>query len=393
MKIGIVTHNFPSFNSEGRAAAGNFVPPLCTELQRRGNFVCVLAPDVSRKKDDYPFVVERFGACCEEKLLGSFRLWNPLDLYRFFGLLHDGTKKLKRLTKEYQLDFFLALWAFPAGLICRRAAQSAPYFVWCLGSDIWALGRLPVVDRIISRILRDAGRVYADGMGLADETAKLSGRSCEFLPTTRSWGEIEPLHKNEKAGTFTFLFVGRWEAAKGPDLFLQAAEILLKKRFDVAFRMFGGGSQARRVLFHGLKLHGFYADRFTVGSYLSEREFRDELLSASCFVIPSRKESVPIALTDAVSAGRPVIVSDAGDMKYWVEKFRLGTVFKREDLPGLVGAMERMIESPQQMDPACRSSYLKTFNVESVASTLIRDAAGAASFSHVISCGRVPGEN
>ncbi len=373
MNIGIVTHNFPSHNAEGRAAAGNFVVPLCKELCRRGNTVCVVTPDAVDKNDDYPFFVERFGTMRKNKLLGHYKLWNPLDIYGVLNMLDTGVKKLDFAVEKYRIDVLLALWAFPAGYLCSRTKVPVPYYTWCLGSDIWTLGKVPVANRMIANVLGKSERIYADGLQLAKDAELLAKKACGFLPTTRLLEKNEPALRTIAEGRTSFLFVGRWEKAKGPDLFLRAAHMLLQNYPDMSFRMFGGGSMAKSVSAFGVRLHNLYGDRFFLGGYLSEKEFKRELAATSCFVIPSRKESVPIALTDAVSANVPVVVSTAGDMGYWVKRYELGLVFTKDNLNGLLESLRSVAAKPLSMRPNDREAYLKTFSIDSVVDSLLCD--------------------
>jgi len=100
---------------------------------------------LQKKKDDYPFVVERFGACSGDKLLGHHKLYNPFDLYRLWAMLDNGSDKLNWLIEKYDIEVLLAMWAFPAGFLCSRTKKKIPYYTWCLGSDIWTLGKVPIV--------------------------------------------------------------------------------------------------------------------------------------------------------------------------------------------------------------------------------------------------------
>ena len=53
---------------------------------------------------------------------------------------------------------------------------------------------------------------------------------------------------------------------------------------------------------------------------------------ADIFVLPSREESLPMALLEALNVGLPCVVSNAGDMPLWVEHGVNGFVFPPQDI-------------------------------------------------------------
>jgi glycosyltransferase involved in cell wall biosynthesis len=56
-------------------------------------------------------------------------------------------------------------------------------------------------------------------------------------------------------------------------------------------------------------------------------------------LIPSRQESIPVILSDALQLGRPVIVSDVGDMGTLVRRHHAGIVVPPGDSHALAEAM------------------------------------------------------
>ena len=53
---------------------------------------------------------------------------------------------------------------------------------------------------------------------------------------------------------------------------------------------------------------------------------------ADIFVLPSKEESLPISLLEALQVGLPCVVSKAGDMPLWVEHGQNGFVFPPQDI-------------------------------------------------------------
>jgi glycosyltransferase involved in cell wall biosynthesis len=78
---------------------------------------------------------------------------------------------------------------------------------------------------------------------------------------------------------------------------------------------------------------GGYADDATAVSYLS---------ACDCVVIPSRMESIPVILSDALQMGKPLIVSDVGDMGELLRRIPAGIVVSPNDSKALCRAMFEM---------------------------------------------------
>ena len=99
------------------------------------------------------------------------------------------------------------------------------YSVWLLGSDVWSLGRLPVVRTMLARVIRQAEHAYADGYKLAQDAYRIAGREVEFLPSTRKIDFVDPPSPRCRP-PYRLLFLGRWHPNKGIDLLLDALESL-----------------------------------------------------------------------------------------------------------------------------------------------------------------------
>lgn len=117
------------------------------------------------------------------------------------------------------------------------------------------------------------------------------------------------------------LFLGRVTGQKAPDVFLQAARLVLAERDDVRFMIAGDGDLLNklRLQARSWKIH----DRveFT-GSVFGDRLlecYRNALL----FVLPSRSEPFGITVLEAMAAGIPTIISKTTGVGEIVENVHL----------------------------------------------------------------------
>ncbi len=340
----ILTSSYPQAANDPAAAAGLFVKDFAEAVAEQGNDVTVLTQD------------RRLGAPAEESprvrlvtypWLGGnsrasyLRPYRPGDALKMFSLVRQGWHALRRLHEQHKFDHVLAMWAAPAGYLARKLKKldGVPYTVWCLGSDIWTYGRIPVFWNAIARVLQDSDLLYADGEDLCRQAGQLAHKPCEFMPTSRRLDKELVQHVpmiDRQAGT-RFFFVGRYAPVKGVDVLLEAMALYRHRGGKGHLYMFGGGpldgSLRQRAAQDDL------VDCVTVGGFADEATVVSYMTACDCALIPSRMESIPIALSDALQLGRPVIVSDVGDMGQLVRSSSAGFVVPAEDATALCDAM------------------------------------------------------
>ena len=256
--------------------------------------------------------------------LTSVNLGSASGIIKAISLLLMGSWGYLRLCRRKKIDHSLAMWAFPSGLYAYLAKKlyGVPYSVWALGSDIWRYEKHPIVGPVLRRVLREADHLFADGMEFAETVAALSGRRCDFLPSTRDLGSIQALPVEDQASRPRFLYVGRYEYNKGPDVLLEAARLYLSSGGPGSFHLFGEGSLLPEldayVSAHGLGEKVVIHDVIGVAALVGRLHWCDYL------VIPSRIESIPVILSDAMQSGTPVIATEVGDIPAIVDQMTLG---------------------------------------------------------------------
>ena len=346
MKICIVTSSFPSGQNDPRAAAGVFVKDFALAVAEHGHPVTVLT---HKKIPDQPtriqgLDVERFPWSGGGRPLSSLRLMSPSDVMAMSSWLRRGGKTLDRLHRRIGFDHVLAMWAVPAGLVARRLKRRhrVPYTIWCLGSDIWTYGRLPLLGQWVRGVLRSADHRYADGSKLADLASRLAGMPVDVLHSCRRLDRAKTRRISLDGTGPRFLFVGRYERVKGGDVLLEAMSRYVARQRRGFLYLFGGGSMAgelaQRAAADDLR------DHVHVGSYADESDVVSYMQACDVVVIPSRNESLPLVLSDALKLGRPAIVTDVGDMGDLLRQSPAGFVVAPDDPEALCSAMERITD-------------------------------------------------
>jgi len=215
-----------------------------------------------------------------------------------------------------------------------------PYAVWTLGSDINVYGARRGFRGVVAAILKDADYLFANSRQLAGRVSEISGRPCRFMPTNRILPmDVGPVPELNPEAT-KLLFVGRLETVKGIDVLVEAVLGLLKKKTDIILYILGDGSLRARleamVEKEGAKEHVLFtgwADPAMVTAYLK---------ACTALVIPSRSEGMPVVYWEAMQAGRPVIVTDVGDMAEYTRTCKVGAVVSAGDPASLAQAIEAL---------------------------------------------------
>jgi glycosyltransferase involved in cell wall biosynthesis len=369
MRLCIITSSFPLNPTDARAAAGLFVKDFALAVRDLGHRVVVVTPDKTPgEKVEIPGLpVHWYPWRGGDKILATLKPWRPGDALAMASLFKRGIRALDRLVESEGFDHVLAMWAVPAGYLARGVKQrhGIPFSTWCLGSDIWTYARYPVVRGLIRRILLASDHIFADGLQLANDVTRLSGRPCPFLASSRRLDRslIKPVEVPDEG--FKFLFIGRYAKVKGVDVLLEAMATFLKAGGTGTLQLLGGGpldaDVRERVARADLRAH------VTVGGFADEATVVSHLDASDCLVIPSRMESIPVVLSDALQMDRPVIVSDVGDMGRLLSEHRAGLVVPPEDSEALASAMLKMAAGGKAgFDP---KSLAETFDVRRTAAS------------------------
>lgn len=330
MRLCIATSSYPSQTEN--SFAGVFARDFAKELVQRGNEVSVFTQDTGYPSlQDDGIEVITFPWPGKETPLSSLKPYRPLDILKIFLLLQRGKNQLVRHCLQKKVDLVLALWALPAGYWGMEVQRHVgiPLAVWSLGSDIWIYGRLPIFKLWVRRILKQCTYCFADGFSLAEEVSALSGRPCSFLPTTRVLPQRElPKYPFNPHKTH-YLFVGRYHKHKGPDLLVEAIHLIdLEILSKIHFHFFGVGplerDLKRRISQYGLK------ENVTIQGPVDSYTMAALLQQCHSLILPSRIESIPVILSDALQLNCSLIVTDVGDMGRLVRSYRAGIVVDKE---------------------------------------------------------------
>ena len=214
------------------------------------------------------------------------------------------------------------------------------------------------------RVFREQGILGPDARVL---TARGTGvDTARFAP--------EPFPPLPPAGPVVFLLVGRLLEAKGIAEYAEAGRLLRAMGAGCRLQLLGppetglGGvdlAQVRRWEAEGLL------------EYLGEtRDVRPFLAACHVLVLPSWREGTPTSVMEAMSMGRPAVVTDVPGCREVVRNGVNGLLTPARDPEALAGAMAHFVREPgdiARMGAAGRKLALEEFDAEAVAARILRD--------------------
>lgn len=317
MNIQIITSSYPAYPDDPSGTAGLFVRAFALELQKQGHRVVV--HPVARKREyeaDAGLIVEPLPWLGGDRELASLSFWSPYNWLVVLAFFRAARKKTFDSHRQHGVDRTLCMWAFPSGLLgfWLWKATGNPYDVWALGSDIWRMRKFHLLGpRLLRTVLVSADRIFADGHGLSQDVEEITGRPCQYLPSSRVLPQPRCEHVNGEQDLTSLLFVGRYHYNKGPDLLIQAfCKLPEAVRRTTRLDLYGIGPLKSTLLTMVKELQ--LAGQVSIHDGINAQELSDRLSCSDFLVIPSRIESVPVVFSDALQMSVPVIALPVGDL-------------------------------------------------------------------------------
>jgi glycosyltransferase involved in cell wall biosynthesis len=185
---------------------------------------------------------------------------------------------------------------------------------------------------------------------------------------------VSPASGSGHADRRRVVFAGRVIAAKGVSVLLRAA-----RELDAELVICGDGLglPAARRLARRLGVH----ERVRFTGWLGPHELAQELAEASVVAMPGLwPEPFGLVGIEALAAGRPVVASDTGGVRDWLDDGVSGLCVKPGDPAALARALQELLADParqQAMGEAGRERVAARFTAERHVAALL-DAYAAA---------------
>ncbi len=181
-------------------------------------------------------------------------------------------------------------------------------------------------------------------------------------------------------------FIGRFdESRKGMAVLLAAARLMLARHPRLQLLVAGSGDQDDLIKDAGPALAGHLVNLGRV----SDRDKARLLRSVDVYCAPNTGgESFGIVLTEALSAGTPVVASDIEAFSAVLDGGRAGVLSPVEDAPALAAALSDLLDHPEKGRAlaACGQELVAGYDWATVARTVVKvyETVIAADPRHVV---------
>lgn len=160
-----------------------------------------------------------------------------------------------------------------------------------------------------------------------------------------------PIDFNVSSGTLVIGSIGNLIEQKGYFELLQVARKCHEKGIKAKFVVVGGGPLHEKLLAKRSELQLNEYVHFT--GYLEKAATR-ALPFFDIFFMPSKWEAMPVALLEAMSAGKPIITTNVSDNPKIISHGSNGLLVEKDDIEGMHTALESVI-----MNSALRAKLSK----------------------------------
>lgn len=202
--------------------------------------------------------------------------------------------------------------AYPAGIAAKRISGK-PLVIHVHATDF---------DRSGGSVNPQVYAMEKEGMDAADKIIAVSNLTRSLViekynidpeKVVTVYNAVEPLSPEEKiklkkgVDEKIVTFLGRITMQKGPEYFVEAANMVLQKMNNVRFVMAGSGDMMNAMVKRAAELK--IADRFHFTGFLKGDDVFDMFRMSDVFVMPSVSEPFGIVPLEAMQSNVPVIIS------------------------------------------------------------------------------------
>lgn len=323
--------------SDGPGGAEVMILRLSEELRRRGHWVLPVGP---------PHATGWLGARFRE--IGfeqeHFQIHSPIDPGCVRGLM--ALFRRHRIDAVHSHEFTMAVYG---GLATRLLGL--PHVITMHGSSTvcramrrrvalrWALR---AADRAVV-VSAGTRRQFAHDVGLAETLFTVVPNG-----VPRHHGNAEPIRREFglTSDEVVLLAVGSLEPRKGHRLLIQALAMLRADGLSVPWRLIiagGRGGESHAELLALVRDTGLEG---RVHIVTHRDDVPDLLAAAEVFVMPSLWEGLPMAMLEAMTAGKAVVASATSGIPEAMVHRRQGLLVPPGDVPALAEALRVLLTDP-----------------------------------------------
>lgn len=274
---------------------------------------------------------------------------------------------LKSAIASFKPDILHAHYATSYGLIGALSGFH-PYIISVWGMDVYGFPNASYLHKSLLKYnLRKADMILSTSEVMKQETLKYTDKNILVTPFGVDTSVFKKTEITKEKDTIYIGTIKSVEEKYGIKYIIDAAKILKEKikNTKLKFLIVGAGSQLefykKQIILEGLQ----DVVELTGRVKFSEVPHYHNLLDIFLNVSIDDSESFGVAVVEALSCEKPVIVSDVGGLMEVVDNGRYGIIVKKKNAEELANAIERLINNAglrEEMGKKGRSHVLETYD-------------------------------
>ena len=272
-------------------------------------------------------------------------------------LCSRGDEDLRAFMASYDLIFAnTILMFFVIPFVRARSYPAMPRIVWLIreSPEIDAFCReMRTGTNTLTYCFANADKVVFLCQATLDLYAQFNTKgNFQVINDSVDWDEYQKLAKSPglhlDKSFFNVLTVGTIYPGKGQDSLIEAALDLLARK-EQNFKFYIVGKVGNEEFFK--KLRSLVAsrqlnDRIIFTGQLNRREVISYYTECQAFVLPSRRESFPTSVVEAMAAGKPIIATRVFGIMEQLQHNYSGLLIEPGDKTSLVESLLRLYNDP-----------------------------------------------
>ena len=357
-KVLVITHEYPPIGGGG----GKVIQDLCHGLASSDlNFYVLTAhyaglPEIETIEN---LTIERLHTGRKEAYRAS--------LSAMFSFVWKSFWRALRVKRVWQPDLIHAHFAVPGGASAAAVSifSRLPYLLTVHGGDVPG-GAPEKTDRWFRFIKPFTGFIWKNAKKVitVSEVSKQLALShypvsIEVIPngidrivfSGNSDRPYKPPH---------LLFIGRFSPEKNP---AAIPEMLGKLRdLDWECTMIGDGPQMGQIqqLISDYEL----SSRIDLTGWLAQEEVNRLITQGDILIMPSLRESMPMAGLQALAAGNALVMSNVGACSDMIEPEKNGYLLEPTDIEGFSLVLRKLITTPEKLSEFKKHSRILSQNFD-----------------------------
>jgi len=255
-----------------------------------------------------------------------------------------------------------------AGALIARAVK-APLILTATGTDMNILAKRRIPRWLMRRVLfQNASLIIAVSQGILKEVQNLGCHHAIYLPNCVEIDKNRGLEQSLNA--HNIIFVGSLTKLKRPHVLIQAFRRVADEVPDATLTIAGKGPLRQSLEDMTSRLH--LTEKVTFAGYIEGEKVVQLYREASVFVLPSAAEGLSLALLEAMSFGKCVVVSERAHSGVIQDRVD-GLIFRFDDADDLAGKLLWIFENPERskrLSVNARQKVEREYSLEAIAPRL-----------------------